>query len=137
LLVTAVGRTSVVCSTQEFLQFQPTNGQTCQASMESYIGAAGGYLLDPQATDSCNFCQIADTDVFLSSFNMSYGNRWRDLGLMVVYIAFNIAAAVGLYWLARVPKKSKADRKAKKDAAKDKAAASHERDEKAAAEKRV
>lgn len=83
LLVTAVGRTSVVCSAQEYLQFQPTNGQSCETYMQPYISAAGGYLLDPQATDTCNFCQIADTDVFLSSFAMSYNNRWVRLAPVV------------------------------------------------------
>ena len=61
---------------------------------------------------------------------MSYGNRWRDLGLMVVFIVFNIAAAIGCYWLARVPKQSKADKKAKKAHAKEQAAASAAHDEK-------
>lgn len=51
---------------------------------------------------------------------------------MWVYIFFNIAGAIGLYWLARVPKQSKADRKAKKDAAKEKAASSSAHDEKRA-----
>ena len=31
----------------------------------------------------------------------------RDFGIMWVYILVNIFGAVGIYWLARVPKKSK------------------------------
>lgn len=31
-----------------------------------------------------------------------YANRWRDFGLLWAYVVFNIIAAVGIYWLARV-----------------------------------
>ncbi|KAG9723024.1 hypothetical protein KCU73_g13820, partial [Aureobasidium melanogenum] len=37
---------------------------------------------------------------------------WRNFGILWVYIIFNAVAAVGIYWLVRVPKKAK---KSKKD----------------------
>ncbi|TXT15780.1 hypothetical protein VHUM_00283 [Vanrija humicola] len=107
MLGTAVANTNVVCADIEFVHFEPQNGATCAEYMAPYISAAGGYLSNPEATADCSFCPISDTNTFLSAFQIKYSNRWRDWGFIWVYIIFNIGAAIGLYWLARVPKKSK------------------------------
>jgi ATP-binding cassette, subfamily G (WHITE), member 2, PDR len=70
--------------------------------MAPYISYAGGYLTNPDATANCNFCSISSTNTFLAAFNIHYSDRWTDFGLMWVYIIFNVCAALGLYWLARV-----------------------------------
>jgi ABC-type multidrug transport system permease subunit len=75
--------------------------------MQPYIAMAGGYLQDPNAMGQCQFCQLDSTDMFLQSMNIDWDNRWRHFGLLWVYVAFNAAAAVFLYWLARVPKGKK------------------------------
>lgn len=59
-LVTGVANTNVVCAANELLTFDPPNGQSCEAYMQPYISAAGGYLQDPAATSSCSFCQISE-----------------------------------------------------------------------------
>ena len=72
----------------------------------------GGYLI-PESMDStteCVFCSGSDTNIFLKGVSAEYGDRWRNFGIFVVYVIFNVAAAVGLYWLARVPK-GKRDKK--------------------------
>jgi len=102
MLSIAVGRTTVICSPTELLHFQPPSGQTCSAYMSTYIGSHGGYLQDPSATSDCSFCSIESTDVFLATFQIYYKDRWRNLGLLSVYIFVNIFLAIFLYWLARV-----------------------------------
>ena len=67
----------------------------------------GGYLRDSQAMGQCHFCQLDSTDVFLQQIGVDWDTRWRDFGLLWVYVAFNTAAAVFLYWLVRVPKGKK------------------------------
>lgn len=64
-------------------------------------------MLNPDATSNCSFCPIADTNAFLKLLSIDYADRWRNFGLMWVYVVFNIFAAVGLYWLIRLPKKRK------------------------------
>lgn len=113
MLSTALANTEVVCSDNEYVTFQPISGQTCGEYMDPYISVAGGYLLDRNATDQCTYCSIGDTNVFLSSLQSDYGDRWRNFGLLWVYILFNIVAALGVYWLARVPKKSLLSKKKK------------------------
>ncbi|GAA6042699.1 hypothetical protein JCM8097_003753 [Rhodosporidiobolus ruineniae] len=114
LLATAVGNTQVQCASSDFVVFPPPADQTCGSYMANYINTVGGYLLDENATDSCSYCTIRDTNVFLQSVSYDYNNRWRDFGIVWAYIIFNIFAALGLYWLARMPKTSRKQRKATK-----------------------
>lgn len=107
MLSTAVANTEVVCASNEYVSFQPLAGSTCGEYMADYIMGAGGYLMDPNATADCSFCSIADTNVFLAGVKSSYSDRWRNFGILWVYIIFNIFGALFLYWLTRVPKKAK------------------------------
>ena len=93
---------SVQCAAQEFLEFDPSAGSTCGAYMADYISGAGGYLLDPQATSNCQFCQLESTDVFLATFGMSYSHAWRNFGILIAYCVFNVFAAMALYYFVRV-----------------------------------
>ena len=107
-LTVGLANTRVTCSSIEYLTMNPPAGQTCGAYLSTYLGTTGGYLLDEAATSGCQVCTYSSTNTFLSILKLSYANRWRDYGLLWVYIIFNIAAALGIYWLARVPKKSRA-----------------------------
>ncbi|KAH6658751.1 ABC-2 type transporter-domain-containing protein [Truncatella angustata] len=104
MLSTGLANTAVTCATNELVSIVPPSGQTCGEYLGAYMSAAGGYVVDSNATESCSFCSIAETNVFLTSISSSYANRWRDFGIGMVYIAFNIAAALFLYWLVRMPK---------------------------------
>ncbi|KAH3664070.1 hypothetical protein OGAPHI_004784 [Ogataea philodendri] len=105
-LSSAVGGVSVKCSTKEYVHFPPPSGQTCGDYMAPYISKAGGYLLDPSATDDCSFCSLDQTNTFLASMHMYFDQRWRDWGIFICYIVINIGFTIFFYWLARVPKKS-------------------------------
>ncbi|KAL4895766.1 ABC-2 type transporter-domain-containing protein [Aspergillus ambiguus] len=104
MLSTGVSGTDAVCENYEFLHFSPPANQTCGEYMATYISSRGGYLMDPSSTTDCSFCSISNTDTFLAAVYSYYSDAWRNFGLMWVYIVFNIFAAVGIYWLARVPK---------------------------------
>jgi len=106
LLGVGVANTQVECSATELLEFSAPAGETCGDYMQQWISNAGGRLVDPSATGTCQFCALDTTNAFLSQFEISYSHRWRNFGIMFAFIAFNVFAAVGLYWLARVPKKS-------------------------------
>ena len=55
------------------------------------MSRAGGYLTNPDSTTACQFCSFRTTDEFLDlSFNIKYSNRWRDVGIFIVFIAFNV-----------------------------------------------
>lgn len=117
VMSTGLANNAVVCDDIEYLHFNPPSGQTCATYMSPYIEAAGGYLTEAtkNATSNCSYCTLASTNAFLASVNTKYSERWRNFGLMWVYIGVNILGAVFFYWLARVPKKVKNAEKAKKE----------------------
>ncbi|OAX81322.1 hypothetical protein ACJ72_04341 [Emergomyces africanus] len=110
MLSTGLAGADIVCESVEFLRFNPVANQTCEQYLapfrESY--PPRGYLQNPLATTDCGFCAMEKTDSFLAGIGSYYSDAWRNFGLMWVYIVFNIAGAVLIYWLTRVPKGARA-----------------------------
>ena len=109
-LSVGVANTDVTCADNELLNFAPPNGESCEQYMNPFMARMGGYLEDPSNTSECSFCTVATTNAFLAGINSSYGNRWRNFGIMWAYVIFNTAAALLLYWLVRVPKGPKKEK---------------------------
>lgn len=107
MLSTGVSGAATTCEAVEFLKFTPPANQTCGDYLGAYIKLAGGYLQDPMATAECAFCRISETDTYLKQTFIEFSDAWRNFGLMLVYVAFNIFGAVFIYWLVRVPKAKK------------------------------
>ncbi|KAI0172929.1 ATP-binding cassette transporter [Hypoxylon sp. FL1284] len=107
VLSTGLANVDVTCASNEYTNISPPDGQTCGDYMGDYISRFGGYLLDSNATDDCSYCKIKSTNVFLSAVSAEYEDRWRNFGIIWAFIAFNIVAALALYWLARMPKGKK------------------------------
>ena len=61
---------------------------------------------DANATDTCSFCTIGSTNTYLAGSHAFYSERWRNFGIFISYSVFNIAGALFVYWLVRVPKKT-------------------------------
>jgi len=97
----------ISCSRTETSVFDPpSNGQTCGAYLAPFLTQAPGTLQNPMALSDCRYCGIRNADQFLASVNIQWSDRWRDFGLMWVYIAFNVAGTALLYWFFRVRKPS-------------------------------
>ncbi|KAF3807378.1 ZEB2-regulated ABC transporter 1 [Colletotrichum gloeosporioides] len=103
-LSTCLHGSKVVCTAKEIVQVPVPSNMTCDDFLGPYVQSAGGYLVDAASTGGCGYCRMATTDDYLAHFNINYDDRWRNFGLLWVYIAFNIVVACGLYWLVRVPK---------------------------------
>ncbi|KAI1644671.1 ABC transporter ABCl1 [Daldinia loculata] len=117
MLTTAVANTEVHCATNEYVHFDPRAGQTCGEYLQNYVLATGGYIEEGTAdrTSNCSYCTVLETNTYLASANAFYEDRWRNFGILWAYIAFNIFGALFLYWLARVPKGKKNEKKTKKE----------------------
>ncbi|OLN81710.1 ABC transporter CDR4-like protein 1 [Colletotrichum chlorophyti] len=107
ILSTGLANSDVTCSSNEYVHFSPPDNETCRNFMQGYMAQMGGYLENPESTTECSFCPLADTNAFLTSISSNFDNRWRDFGIGMVYIVVNIAAALFLYWLVRMPKGKK------------------------------
>ena len=107
MLSVAVANMAVACAPNEFCHFNSPSGTSCGAYMTTFINSSGGYLADPKAVGECSYCSYDNTNQILAQIGCSYEHRWRNFGLLWVFIVFNAVAAVVLYWLCRVPKKMK------------------------------
>jgi ABC-type multidrug transport system, ATPase component len=91
----------VTCSPHELSHFNPPSGQTCIEFAGDFLNSVGGYLVDPNATTNCGYCQYSSTERYMSNIGVKFSYRWRNLGFFCVYIVFDIAAMLFLYWLLR------------------------------------
>ena len=88
----------VQCTVAETNVFQPPQGQTCGEYAGAFANASMATLYNPDANQDCQFCQFAVADVYLGALNMSYDDRWRNFGFLIVYTAFNVAVfTLGFY----------------------------------------
>lgn len=92
----AVANSKVTCANREILRMAPTGNLTCNEFLAAYIEAAGSFVLNPTAQSMCEYFPLATTNEFLDRFQISYHTRWRDFGLIWVYILVNIVAGLGL-----------------------------------------
>jgi ABC-type multidrug transport system permease subunit len=104
MVSTGVAGVNVVCAANEIVRFNPPSGQTCSSYLKAYMSYMGGTLLNPSATEQCEFCRSADTDSVLASRSIYFEDRWRNFGISLIYSAVNVVGALCLYYLFRVPK---------------------------------
>ncbi|KAM5380089.1 hypothetical protein ACJZ2D_003736 [Fusarium nematophilum] len=104
-LSSALHGAEVTCSPREIVRVPMKEGLQCNQFLGPFISSAGGQLLDLGEADTCGWCPMKTSDEFLATFEVQYSERWRNFGILWGYIVFNIFAALGLYYLARVPKK--------------------------------
>lgn len=102
MLSAGLANIDVQCSDLEPVVIQPPSSVTCGTYLAAYIATAGGAVYNSNTTSNCEFCLVTESDVFLASVSSYYGERWRNFGLMWVYIAFNVFVTPVLYWYFRV-----------------------------------
>jgi ATP-binding cassette, subfamily G (WHITE), member 2, SNQ2 len=81
----------VVCKPSEFQLFTPPSGQTCGDYARSFLETATGYLDNPGDSSDCRYCQYSSGQSFFEPLDIHFDDRWRDLGIFIAYIGFNIA----------------------------------------------
>ncbi|KAF2756238.1 hypothetical protein EJ05DRAFT_518928 [Pseudovirgaria hyperparasitica] len=89
----------VRCRPSELVEVPLPARNTCGEYLQAYIATAGGYVVDPSATASCFYCSVASSDAVLYALGFKYDERWRNVGLMLAYIVFNVAGIAFLFWL--------------------------------------
>ncbi|KAG2073832.1 hypothetical protein BDR04DRAFT_1178890 [Suillus decipiens] len=105
LLGQAIGGQMVNCASDELVQVNPPSGLTCAAYMDPYISSAGGYVTNPNATSQCLYCPyLTANEYLLSGFNISYSHHWRNLGIVLGIVVFNIFCIFALTYIFRIRK---------------------------------
>jgi len=80
----------VRCASDEFSIFNPPPGQTCGNYAAAFMAKAPGYINNLNATSDCEYCQYSVGQDFYNGLSMDFANRWRNLGILCMYLAFNI-----------------------------------------------
>lgn len=74
----------------EFSTFNPPSGQQCYQYAQNYLNSVGGYINNPNATTACQYCAYATGEDFYNTIGISFDDRWRDLGIFIAFLAFNV-----------------------------------------------
>ncbi|KAK4230160.1 ABC transporter G family member 11 [Podospora fimiseda] len=92
-VVTALHQLPVVCTKEELSKFVAPIGQSCGDYMQTFFDNGGkGYLVnETQVGGDCEYCAFKVGNEFFEPLGFSYGERWRDLGIFVAFIASNLA----------------------------------------------
>jgi ABC-type multidrug transport system permease subunit len=93
---------AVECSALETLVFNPPPNMTCGQYLGPLTGKTPGTLQNPMDTEACRYCSVSVADQYLASVDIFWDDRWRNFGIMWAYIIFDIAVAIGVYYLFRV-----------------------------------
>lgn len=107
ILSVGMANSDVVCNDTELLKIKPVNGQTCGEYMKNYILKAGGYLVNSDSRDTCEYCSMSSTNEFLKQRGADYDEKSQNIGIFACFIAIDIIGTIFFYWLARVPKKNR------------------------------
>ncbi|KAJ9132432.1 ABC transporter G family member 11 [Pleurostoma richardsiae] len=94
MVTTALHGLRVVCKPAELNAFSAPAGQTCGEYMQAFFSAGGpGYITDDNAT-RCEYCAYGVGDEFYEPLGLSFGHRWRDLGIFIAFFGSNLIIMV-------------------------------------------
>jgi ABC-type multidrug transport system permease subunit len=102
MVTTALHQLPVVCTSAEVNRFLAPSNMTCGEYMTPFFErGAAGYLVNND-TQNCEYCAYKVGDEFYRPLNMSFDNRWRDMGIYIAFIGSNLiilftAVSVHLY----------------------------------------
>ncbi len=104
IVATELHGRQINCSETELSIFNPPPGYTCARYLMPLEGKAPGQLLNPMATEQCMYCPVTNADQLLAASRIYWSDRWRNWGIFMAYIVFDIFVAVLLYYLFRIKK---------------------------------
>lgn len=105
IVSTELHERQVECSERETSVFNPPNGTSCEQYLQPMLAhGAPGTLQNPQAMENCRYCPISVADQYLALAKIEWDERWRNYGILWVYVALNIFMALFLYYVFRVKK---------------------------------
>ncbi|KAK7418333.1 ATP-binding cassette transporter snq2 [Neonectria magnoliae] len=90
MVTTALHDLSVVCKQHELNLFTAPDGMSCGEYMEPFFQNGGSGYLVSNSTQSCEYCAYKVGDEFYSTFNLSFSDRWRDLGIYCAFVGSNV-----------------------------------------------
>ena len=93
MTVTELHDLPVTCKSSELLRFPPPGTQSCADYAGAFVERAGGYLVNNGTAlvdGMCEWCQYKNGPEYYTPLNLDYGNKWRDVGIVILFIASNL-----------------------------------------------
>ncbi|WFD29917.1 hypothetical protein MSPP1_000931 [Malassezia sp. CBS 17886] len=108
MLGNAIFDKPVRCTDVELNSIVPPSGMSCEQYLKNFsstlaqpaVPGAGYY--EPAPDGTCSFCAMREGEDYMDSILLDSSRRFRDLGFLVAYIAFNFFLYFALYYLFRI-----------------------------------
>ncbi|CAG9941664.1 unnamed protein product [Clonostachys rosea f. rosea IK726] len=94
----------ITCSDAETFEFMPPSNTTCIDYAYEWLENASGYVMNQDDMEICRYCRYKDGDSYLKQYDWTFGNRWRDVGVFLAFIAFNYLGVMALMYLTKIHK---------------------------------
>ncbi|KAL0086733.1 ABC-2 type transporter-domain-containing protein [Phycomyces blakesleeanus] len=103
LAVNELEHLKVVCTDRDLLRFSPPPGKTCGQYMSNFFAYGGlGYIDNPDAVqpEQCGYCNYnSGKEYYTKVYGWDASHKWRNFGIIICYVAFNILVFLALvYW---------------------------------------
>ncbi|KAI8143007.1 ABC-2 type transporter-domain-containing protein [Fennellomyces sp. T-0311] len=103
LAVSEMKNLPVICNDNDLFKFSPPANQTCGEYMENFFTTGGsGYIVDNSSTVQCEYCSYKTGEEYYSStYGWSASHQWRNLGIIYVFVVFNMFVFSALVYFRR------------------------------------
>ncbi|CAG7923629.1 unnamed protein product [Penicillium olsonii] len=95
---TSLHNLPVVCKPDELAVFDPPAGQTCGSYAQSFLETSGGYLLNLNATDNCEYCQYSYGDDYVATLDWGYHQHWWNWAVFLGFCMTNVLLLYIIVW---------------------------------------
>ncbi|KAI9904474.1 hypothetical protein N3K66_001003 [Trichothecium roseum] len=94
----------VECDPAETARFDAPGGRTCREYAGAFAEAAGGYIMNPDATRDCRYCPYSSGNAFMATLNVEAGDKWRNFAIFLAFCVSNWALVYFFVYTVRIRK---------------------------------
>ncbi|KAI9841060.1 MAG: hypothetical protein M1837_001031 [Sclerophora amabilis] len=98
----ALSGLSLSCKDSEISSFIPPAATTCSDYARDFLDSASGFLINPNSTTSCDYCRYATGDEYYLQYGYEVANKYRDVGALIGFIAFNFTVVIMATYFTRI-----------------------------------
>lgn len=101
-LSATLNNTPIRCAPEEAAYFNPPPGLTCSSYAQDFVNSATGYLMNPDATADCGYCQYSSGVDYMRSLNIEPKDKWRYFGIFSGFCISNWALVYFFIYTVRI-----------------------------------
>jgi ATP-binding cassette subfamily G (WHITE) protein 2 (SNQ2) len=102
VLAATLSNQPVECGPQEAAYFDPPPGSTCAAYAADFLARSTGYLLNPESSSNCGYCQYSSGVDYMTTLNIKPEYKWRYFGIFLAFCISNWALVYFFIYTVRI-----------------------------------